>query len=31
MAGEAADLVFTDLPYNCRHEGYTKDKLTITI
>jgi DNA modification methylase len=29
MAGQAADLVFTDLPYNCRYEGYTKDRLTI--
>jgi DNA modification methylase len=29
MAGDAADLVFTDLPYNCAYEGYTKDKLTI--
>jgi len=29
MAGEAADLVFSDLPYNCAYEGYTKDKLTI--
>jgi DNA modification methylase len=29
MIGEAADLVFSDLPYNCAYEGYTKDKLTI--
>lgn len=29
MANDAADLVFTDLPYNCGYEGYTKDKLTI--
>jgi DNA modification methylase len=29
MAGEAADLVFSDLPYNCAYEGYTKDKLTM--
>jgi DNA modification methylase len=29
MAGEAADLVFSDLPYNCGYEGYTKDRLTI--
>jgi DNA modification methylase len=29
MAGEVADLVFTDPPYNCAYEGYTKDKLTI--
>ena len=29
MAGDAADLVFTDLPYNCAYEGYTKEKLTI--
>lgn len=29
MAGEAADLVFSDLPYNSAYEGYTKDKLTI--
>ncbi|HEV8043251.1 MAG TPA: site-specific DNA-methyltransferase [Bryobacteraceae bacterium] len=29
MAGDAADMVFTDLPYNCGYEGYTKDKLTI--
>jgi len=29
MAGDAADLVFSDLPYNCAYEGYTKDKLTI--
>jgi DNA modification methylase len=29
MASEAADLVFSDLPYNCAYEGYTKDKLTI--
>jgi DNA modification methylase len=29
MAGTPADLVFTDPPYNCAYEGYTKDKLTI--
>jgi DNA modification methylase len=29
MAGEKADLVFTDPPYNLDYEGYTKEKLTI--
>jgi DNA modification methylase len=29
MAGEKADLVFTDPPYNVDYTGYTKDKLTI--
>lgn len=29
MAGEVGDLVFSDLPYNCAYEGYTKDRLTI--
>jgi DNA modification methylase len=29
MAGEAADLVFTDAPYNVDYEGYTKDRLKI--
>jgi DNA modification methylase len=29
MASEAADLVFSDLPYNCGYEGYTKDRLSI--
>jgi DNA modification methylase len=29
MAGEAADLVFTDPPYNVSYEGYTEDRLTI--
>jgi DNA modification methylase len=29
MAGEAADLVFTDPPYNVDYEGYTKKKLKI--
>ena len=29
MAGENADLVFTDPPYNVDYEGYTADKLTI--
>ena len=28
-AGEQADLVFTDPPYNVDYEGYTADKLTI--
>src|SRR5579864_1383765 len=27
MAGEAADLVFTDPPWNVDYEGYTKDRL----
>src|SRR5258708_6041429 len=27
LAGEKADLVFTDAPYNVAYEGYTKDKL----
>jgi ParB-like chromosome segregation protein Spo0J len=30
MAGDAADLVFTDPPYNVDYEGYTADRLTIT-
>jgi len=30
MAGDAADLVFTDPPYNVNYEGYTADRLTIT-
>ena len=25
MAGDAADLIFTDPPYNVDHEGYTED------
>jgi DNA modification methylase len=29
MHGYAADLVFTDLPYNVDYEGYTEDRLTI--
>jgi DNA modification methylase len=29
MAGEAADLVFTDPPYNVDYEGYTDDRLKI--
>ena len=29
MDGAAADLVFTDPPYNVDYEGYTKDRLTI--
>jgi len=29
MAGDAADLVFTDPPYNVDYEGYTEDRLTI--
>ena len=29
MAGTAADMVFTDLPYNVSYEGYTEDRLTI--
>jgi DNA modification methylase len=29
MAGEAADLVFTDPPYNVDYQGYTEEKLTI--
>ena len=29
MAGEAADLIFTDLPYNVDYEGYTEDRLKI--
>ena len=29
IAGEAVDLVFSDLPYNVGYEGYTEDKLTI--
>jgi DNA modification methylase len=29
LAGEAADLVFTDPPYNVDYEGYTNDRLTI--
>src|SRR5262249_48963206 len=27
MADEQADLVFTDLPFNCDYHGYTKDKV----
>src|ERR1700693_4994885 len=29
MASEAADLVFTNLPYNCDYEGYTEQRLKI--
>ena len=29
MAGSAADLVFTDPPYNVDYQGYTKDRLKI--
>lgn len=29
MAGDAADLVFTDPPYNVDYEGYTEEKLQI--
>lgn len=29
MGGDAADLVFTDPPYNVDYQGYTKDKLKI--
>jgi DNA modification methylase len=29
MTTEAADLIFTDLPYNVDYEGYTKDRLKI--
>jgi DNA modification methylase len=29
MAGDKADLIFTDPPYNVEYEGYTEDRLTI--
>ena len=29
MSGEAADLVFTDPPYNVAYQGYTEERLTI--
>ena len=29
MSGNAADMVFTDPPYNVDYEGYTEDRLTI--
>ena len=31
MNGHAADLVFTDPPYNVDYEGYTEDRLTIPV
>jgi hypothetical protein len=31
MARDAADLVFTDPPYNVAYEGYTDEKLTIQV
>jgi DNA modification methylase len=30
MAGDAADLIFTDPPFNVDYQGYTKDHLKIT-
>ncbi len=29
MAGAAADLIFTDPPYNVDYEGYTEERLKI--
>ena len=29
LAGNLADMVFTDPPYNVAYEGYTEEKLTI--
>ena len=29
MAGELADLMFIDTPYNCDYHGYTEERLTI--
>jgi DNA modification methylase len=29
MGGAQADMVFTDLPYNCDYHGYTEERLTI--
>jgi hypothetical protein len=29
MGSDAADLVFSDLPYNVDYQGYTDEKLTI--
>jgi DNA modification methylase len=29
MAGDTADLIFSDPPYNVSYEGYTEDRLTI--
>jgi DNA modification methylase len=29
MAGDTADLIFTDPPYNVSYEGYTEDRVTI--
>lgn len=29
LAGQTADLIFTDPPYNCDYQGYTKDRLKI--
>ncbi|HEV2200333.1 MAG TPA: hypothetical protein VGR73_10980 [Bryobacteraceae bacterium] len=29
MAGDAADLVFTDPPYNVNYQGYTEERLKI--
>jgi DNA modification methylase len=29
MAGDAADLIFTDAPYNVDYEGYTEERLKI--
>jgi hypothetical protein len=31
MAGDAADLIFTNPPYNVAYEGYTEEKLTIKV